>query len=441
MTDFTFDINPLEHMLDLSRPPTSMPFQFADYPSLNLQVDSKRIRKRPGFDTSYKDLGDNVRAQYVVTLQEEDEVKSPMCLTHNDLIKLETASGKTWSYKTEMGDYDDSVASISTITVTFKASTVADSEDIVAGDYFILDADDLSDPLAEPEGDWGKILTVNKAGGYITTLVLTASYSGTTGTWTGSEKDCLIRRVYTMPTNDRWSFALAENKLFFTNGNTYLQYYDGVVDYATVADSTNAINARYCLEFGDRLILADLDVSGTRNPWTLRLSSNTDFTDFAPLAGPAVLDYELKDTKSIITGLGKSGPSLNIYFQDAIQIGYRTSIATDPLAFNAPNMGIGLWAPYSLVNVRGTQAFLGRDDFYLLNGDTPEPIGERVRFNFFDLVDENEIENVWGVPLIKYNMAMWFAKTSDGMLAFTWDYKDMEWNVYEFWKEIAGFGV
>lgn len=439
MAEFTFDINPLEHMLDLSKPPTSMPFQFADYPSLNLQVDSKRIRKRPGFDTSYRDLGDNVKAQYVVTLQEEDEAKSPMCLTHTDLIKLETASSKTWSYKTDTGDYDDSVASIATDTVTFKASTVADSEDIVAGDLFILDADDLTAD-EEPETDWATIKTVNSSGGYITSLTLVANYAGTTGTWTGSEKDCIVRRVYTMPTDDRWSFALAENKLFFTNGDVDLQYYDGS-GYAVAADSTNAKKARYCLEFGNRLILADLEISGTRNPWTLRLSSLTDFTDFTPLTGNVVLDYELKDTKSTITGLGKSGPSLNIFFQDAIQIGYLTSITTDPLAFNAPKMGIGLWAPYSLTNVRGTQAFLGEDDFYLLNGDTPEPIGERVRFNFFDLVDENEVANVWGTTLTKYNMAMWFAKTSDGMLAFTWDYKDMEWNVYEFWKEIAGFGV
>jgi len=71
----------------------------------------------------------------------------------------------------------------------------------------------------------------------------------------------------------------------------------------------------------------------------------------------------------------------------------------------------------------------------------PLRIGEKIRHLFFDLVDINELKNVWGVNFRRKNEIAWFANTADGLLAFAWNYKNKEWSIYEFNDVILGAGA
>jgi hypothetical protein len=84
--------------------------------------------------------------------------------------------------------------------------------------------------------------------------------------------------------------------------------------------------------------------------------------------------------------------------------------------------------------------FLGKDDFYMVNGDYPQPIGENMRYKFYDIVGETEAQNTWGFSNPLENEIIWIASTSEGKYAFVWDYKNKEWYLYSFAHDITGAG-
>ena len=105
MTDrVLYQVRPLEHIYDMSRPPLNMPFLAADWPCMNILLDNNRITKRWGYK-AVVDLGDG-NVQILARFKTEDDVENALFLTEADLCKRETASGKTFSYKTETGTYD-----------------------------------------------------------------------------------------------------------------------------------------------------------------------------------------------------------------------------------------------------------------------------------------------------------------------------------------------
>ena len=52
-----YQVRPLEHIYDMSRPPLNMPFLAADWPCMNILLDNNRITKRWGYK-AVVDLGD-----------------------------------------------------------------------------------------------------------------------------------------------------------------------------------------------------------------------------------------------------------------------------------------------------------------------------------------------------------------------------------------------
>jgi hypothetical protein len=115
-------------------------------------------------------------------------------------------------------------------------------------------------------------------------------------------------------------------------------------------------------------------------------------------------------------------------------------LATNPIAFPGQKKGIGLYAPYSVVHVAGTVAWMGIDDFYFLNGDSAESIGGPIRKKFFDLVSDDEAKAVFGINNLRYNQATWVANTSSGQYVFAYDWKEKSWQVYQFSNTLTGLG-
>jgi hypothetical protein len=114
------------------------------------------------------------------------------------------------------------------------------------------------------------------------------------------------------------------------------------------------------------------------------------------------------------------------------------------MAFPSEKRGVGCIAPYSIVPVMGTNVFLGRDDFYIINGNRAEPVDggreTKIRQKFFEIVGKTEAENVWGFENYLENEIIWIANTTEGKFGFVWDYKTNEWVVYQYQADVSGAG-
>jgi hypothetical protein len=130
-----------------------------------------------------------------------------------------------------------------------------------------------------------------------------------------------------------------------------------------------------------------------------------------------------------------------VYKQNNILVFSRTGNATDPIRRTSERRGIGCVAPYSIVEFMGTNAFVGREDFYVMNGDQPESIGEAIREDFFGRVGYTEVERVFGSCCPNLNEIYWTANTTnDGQITYCYNYKYREWYTYQFAGDMNAFG-
>jgi hypothetical protein len=228
-----------------------------------------------------------------------------------------------------------------------------------------------------------------------------------------------------------------DDKFCFTNGDVNVQYWDGT----GLADDLNAavaIKARYCIEYANRLFIADYGT--VRDPYMVGWSKENDPTDWTDNTAGSMA---LLETEDFITGLGKAGGDLLVYKRDNIHIYSQSGDAFSPITSSPTNRirGVGNVAPYSIVEVLGTNVWLGRDDFYLFNGTQQESIGKDLaRYDFFNQVTEMELENVWGFVNTVANEIVWMANTISGLKGFAWNYINKEWTVYTFAHIITAAG-
>jgi len=88
----------------------------------------------------------------------------------------------------------------------------------------------------------------------------------------------------------------------------------------------------------------------------------------------------------------------------------------------------------------GTNAFIGRNDFYVIDGGKPVEIRPTIRDTFFDMVEETEIKKAFGFVNYLEDEIIWVANTSEGKKAFVWDYKTGEWYIYDYAHDVTAGG-
>jgi len=453
-------IRPMDQGLDYSFAALHAPPGGLLYPTKNIRIDQHSAKKRWGYHTAHRSLGTGIDVQHIIDYQLKTTTaatRHTLYLTRDyidttgnetndtivgDLCVKKTGSSETFKFITEMGNYDDTIEAITDATnsvITAKAGTEFSSDGVAAGDYFILDADDLADANKETDTSWLAIKSVDSE----TQLTLTGNYAtnGTTGSgWTGgSEKDALIRKTFKVPADERYSWAIVGDKFCFTSGGDDVKYWDGgAATYAVDLETalTVARQARYCIEYANRLIIADYGT--TRDPLGIAWSKEGDPTDWTDSTAGSSVFLQSSDP---ITGLGKVGSSLIIYKRDSYHMGNRTGNAFDPLEFPIHRMAIGLLAPYSLVEVMGTNAWLGRDDFYMMIGDYAKSIGKEIRDFFFEEVTQANAEKVWGfVNELEYEIIWVATSTTYGQLGFIFNYHTKKWYTYDFNDTLTGAG-
>ena len=452
-----FMIKPLQHGFDLSQASLNAPFSHAQWGAKNFKVSQRSAQKRWGYNTYDRDLGTGVEVQAVVLYAIKSGTRSTLYLTRDyvdttgnatadtivgDLCLKKTGGSETFQYITEMKAYTGKITNITTDTVTATGENFG-TDGIIAGDYFIInDSTDFLYPNREPLTDTTQLkscwMVIEAVG--TTTLTLKATYTGQTGAFNPA-KNALIRRTFKVPANERYTWCIADDMFIFTSGGDYVKYWDGA-DYAENLETTAtppefAIKARYCIPYANRLFIADC--ASTRDPLRIAWSKEGDpnnWTDSTSGAGVLI------ESKDFITGLGVVGGSLVIYKTDSIAFGHRTGVSATPISLpqTREKRGIGLVAPYSLIDCMGTNAFIGRNDFYIIEGDYPVAIGEKIRDKFFDIVNLDDIKTVYGFENNITNELCWLASTSEGDLCFTYDYKLKEWSVYDFAMDLITGG-
>jgi hypothetical protein len=194
------------------------------------------------------------------------------------------------------------------------------------------------------------------------------------------------------------------------------------------------------IEYGNRLCLFNFLDGGVRRPWTMRWSKEGDPTNFTDTTAG---ETDILETDDPICGAGKAANALVIYKTNSFSVWVRTGVPTSPFTQSSYQKGIGLLAPYSLVHAMGTNLFLGNNNFYYLNGDQPEEIGERIRYKIFDnsFITPEARENIWGFYATELQKVIWFADTLEGQRAFVYDFITKEWGTYSFMERITGGGA
>jgi len=424
-------IKPLQYIYDLGQAPLNASPLTAQWPSLNVMVSSNRVERRWDHEI-YRTFGSTETIQNIVIFRTNAGVYYTLVLTENDLAKIMTGTSETYQYLTQTW----STGTVSNVVTTAVTGTDAncqwfDASGIAAGDKFIVDGDHST--AGEPDTNWATVASVESNTG----MTLSAAYTGSDTS--GAYK---VRKVYSVPVGERWQYASVNGKFCFVNGNVFGQYWNGTDTYATDINTTYINQARYCTAYANRLVTADMVSSGARSPWLVRWSKEGDPTNYTDsTAGFS----EFIDTEEPITGLGTSGESIIVFKKTAYYLGHRTGEATSPLTFPTNKRGIGLYAPYSLVHVGGTVAWMGLTDFYFLNGSEAESLGGEIRKKFFEIVPDDNLERVYGVNNSRYNEILWVADTNDGQYVFSYNWKEKGfgngvWSTYQFSGNLTGLG-
>jgi hypothetical protein len=417
----SFPVRPIAHGISTSEPPLYLSGGYSPLIT-NCRFWQSSLRKRPGT----KLFRNVVRPVYGIYLyQTTSGTRATLVLTDTDLIKIEDSG--TWSYLTETYT-TGTISNITRLTddIVQGNGTSWDTSGVAAGDKFIIDSEHTS--TAEPDADWATIKSVDGA----TQITLNGHYSNMFAV--GTYK---IRKVYSLPTNERWFTAVVSNKFCFGNGNVPVQYWEGGA-YAANLNATYALNARYGIEYANRLFLADVDVTGTRSAITLRWSKENDPTDWTDSTAG---ELDLQDTDDFIKGLGKVGDNLVVYKERHIIPYTRTGVATSPIQIVGTRAGVGLVAPYSLLAVEGGNVFIGANDFYIMDSDNPLPMDSKIRHLFFDIVGGTEVKNVFGGVNPNRSEWYWVANTTQGQYCFKFDFKVREWAVDVYPHDVTCYGM
>ncbi len=430
MARLRYRLRPLQHGLLTDYPSLQIGDTFSPW-LLNCKVDQHSMKKRWGYSLD-RTLPSQVLN--IATFQKSTGERYCVYLTDTDAMIRKAGSGETWQYITDTYT-TGTVASMNgpKTVITGNAGTDWNTSGVTAGDKFILD-DDHSPAQESNITPWATVLGVGGA----TTLNLSPAYTGThtSGTYK-------IRKVYTVPANERWTYANVADQFCFTNGYVDVQTWDGS-GYATALDSTNAKNARYCIEYADRLILADVYVGGVRSPTTVQWCGITDVTSWDPATDISAGSSDMMETEDYVTGLGKAGGNLVVFKRDSFIITTKTGETTKPFDFGTQRRGIGCVAPYSIVEIPTVAglAWLGRDDWYKLDSDTAEEFShEQMRFKFFDMTEPAERFHTWGFLNYDEHEVIWTCVTTSGKYQFVYDLKHQEWYPYKYSDDIVGAGL
>jgi hypothetical protein len=211
------------------------------------------------------------------------------------------------------------------------------------------------------------------------------SFDGTTMTErTGSG-------VFTSGNNTApWTSAFVLDTYFACNGMNELISWTGTgnaVWTATGADTGgvggNNLIGKFVLGYAGRVMIANNTEATVAHPQRLRWCADSDFTDWDSTNGTGAGAVDFADSPGFIVGLSKLDHLLVVFKEDSIIIGIETGDINQP--FNFPySLRTGCFSGGSVQAISPTRlVFLGRDDFYVMEGTQVAPLGTRIQRDVF----------------------------------------------------------
>lgn len=217
----------------------------------------------------------------------------------------------------------------------------------------------------------------------------------------------------------QWRFAQTGNLVFATHANVVLQVFTVGLSTAFSAALGSPPQAAYISVVGQFLVLSGLLSQPFRIQWSGLASYNasTSWT-----AGLNSSDFQDFPDGGVVRGVA-GGDQSGIIFQDQI-IRTMAYVAGSPIVFQIAKMtdGLGLLAPYSLVQSGGSILFYSGKGFHIIPpGGQPTPIGrERVDATFFADLDIGNMQLFMGASDPR-SMRVYFAYKSVSGLSGQYD--------------------
>jgi hypothetical protein len=184
--------------------------------------------------------------------------------------------------------------------------------------------------------------------------------------------------------------------LVFTNGKDLIRKWVGG---STEADDTplggaTAIRAKYCIDYGSYLVLANIKYAGVNA--TMRVWwSDTGNPEL--WSGGNAGSKDLTEDSEDITGLSVYGNYLCIHKETAIYIGYLID-TTSVFHFERKNTGVGTVCFATIQNLpNGDQVFLARDGIHLFNGVSAPLIDSPIMDELRESMNSEQIYKCWSV--------------------------------------------
>lgn len=247
----------------------------------------------------------------------------------------------------------------------------------------------------------------------------------------------------------RIDWVTSSGVVYFCSTPTGLYQYPGV---ASPPDCEFAITSgtnyfpRYCEIYAGHLVIANLVDGSNKYPLRVAWSDKDDFRTFDPLTTNEADFFELDDNAQNalygygITGCRKLGDLLCVHTPGSIwnvrYVGFEAGVMDITQRVN----GIGCWLPHALIAFDQYHIFPSRDDFYVYDGATLQPIGQDIKRFFFSDLSKDPIirQRTWSDVDIERQELRWYYPSTessgecDKCLVLNWPNR--------YWYVETGFG-
>ena len=187
------------------------------------------------------------------------------------------------------------------------------------------------------------------------------------------------------------------------------------------------INNRAMMVTAERVVFA---LGAANNPRKVQWCDREDNTTWTPAVTNEAGDIELQTNGEILAGLKVRGRALLLTTTDA-----HLAIYNGPptvYGFERIGTGCGLLAPLGAVSVDAGAFWMGRNGFYLYDGNSVQPLPCEVQDYVFTDINRTEIAKTFAVPLQRHNEVWWFypsgSSTEPDRYVF-FDYLENHWGI------------
>jgi hypothetical protein len=143
-------------------------------------------------------------------------------------------------------------------------------------------------------------------------------------------------------------------------------------------DIATTVKAKHVLVADDRVFYGNLIQDGSKRAYRVIWSDLYTGDNFTLSESSEAGSYDVGFNKNVITGLSQQHGRINIFTQNSIVQARYVGITQGTYTFETLYNGVGNLYHYSVVNGKGADFFIGRDNFYVLDGTQVIPIGDDI---------------------------------------------------------------